>query len=81
MLSVLLAFGADVNTRGYKGRTPLHEAAKYTANPKTIITLLDAGADGMLANDDGKTPFDLAVESVALNDAVAYRALKDARFK
>ena len=81
VLSVLLAAGADVNTRGYKGTTPLHEAAKYTANPKTIITLLDAGADGTLVNDDGKTPFDLAEENGALKDTVAYWALNDARFE
>ncbi len=60
--------------------TPLHEAAKWSENPEVIIALLNAGADGKVKNDNGKTAFDIAKENEYLKDTKAYWALQDARF-
>jgi hypothetical protein len=55
-------------------------AARYTKNPETIITLLEAGADGTAVNERGKTPFYYADENEALAGTDAYWALNDARY-
>ena len=61
VLSVLLASGADANTRGCQ-RQPYMKLLSIQPI-QTIIAITDAGADGTLVNDDGKTPFDLAEEN------------------
>ncbi len=56
----LLAGGADVTLRDYKGRTPLHVAAENKLEA-VVRLLLDAGADVLARDGEDKTPLDLAV--------------------
>ena len=58
-----LEAGADVNARGYKGMTPLHEAAdnKDAAAVKAALEeLLAAGADVRAMDDSGREPLHCA---------------------
>jgi ankyrin repeat protein len=58
---LLLAKGADVNAKGRKGYTPLHEAAMSLFQSTNLVELLLAkGADVNARNDDGQTPLHLA---------------------
>ena len=59
IVKLLVDHGADVNGRQGGGFTPLHSAAQND-DRESVETLLEAGADRSLANDDGKTPADLA---------------------
>ena len=60
-VEVLLEAGAPVDARAEGGSTPLHSAA-YNGNAAIMKALFDDGADPNVANDDGKTPLDLARE-------------------
>ena len=44
-LSPVTVAGEDVTTRGLRGITPLHEAARLNPNPEVLALLLEAGAD------------------------------------
>ena len=59
LISLLLTFGADPNSRQAGGWTPLHSAAA-NGDQQTVDLLLDAHAEPGLANDEGKTPAQLA---------------------
>ncbi|HEY9096195.1 MAG TPA: hypothetical protein VIN35_10660, partial [Hydrogenophaga sp.] len=54
-LPVLVAAGGDVNqrARGYRNQTAFHTALQY-APQATIETMLSAGADVQLADDQGE---------------------------
>ena len=56
----LIAHGADVNARGFGGRTPAHFAAERNTGPKTLALLVEAGADLSARDDDGQTPLEIA---------------------
>jgi uncharacterized protein len=58
---LLIAQGADVNTRQAGGFTPLHQASAGGAR-EIVILLLEAGADPGLTCDRGKTAADFARE-------------------
>lgn len=72
VVHVLIGGGADVNTRRNNGQTALHRAALW-GHPKIVKTLLDAGADPSLRDDDSKSAFDLTkvAEGVKLRPGVA----------
>lgn len=56
-----LALGANVNSRGNHGYTPLLLAVEYSYSGAEIVTLLlEKGADPNLANDSGDTALMLA---------------------
>lgn len=50
---MLLEAGADPTICGFRGRTPLHQAA---GNPAVVRLLLEFGADVDARDDDGETP-------------------------
>lgn len=49
----------QINAKNPKGETALHEAARF-GSEKTLTALLKAGAKKDIANNDGKTPLDVA---------------------
>ena len=69
MVSLFLSAGAEeIDARDENGRTPLHLAASYeTADREMVRLLLSAGANGGLADNDGTTPLDAAVEQFILS--------------
>ena len=56
----LIAHGADVNARGWGGRTAAHLAAERNTGPKTLALLVESGADLAVRDDDGRTPLEIA---------------------
>ncbi len=60
-VKTLLRHGAPVNAPAEGGGTPLHSAA-FNGNAAIIEALVAHGADWDAADDDGKTPRDLARE-------------------
>ena len=59
LVDLLLARGAEPNSKESSGSTPLHNAAGH-GNAPIIERLLAAGADRAALNNDGKTPADIA---------------------
>ncbi|WP_333023292.1 ankyrin repeat domain-containing protein [Wolbachia endosymbiont of Pentidionis agamae] len=59
LLDTLLKSGVDINIRGKRGNTPLHNAA-YLLSYDTVLFLIERGANFKIKNDDGKLPLDLA---------------------
>ena len=57
----LIAAHPDLDIRGQQGMTPLHVAAMMD-DDVSVAHLLAAGATRDLADDNGKTPLDLARE-------------------
>lgn len=57
ILTKLLEFGADPNIKAID--TPLHQAARG-GNKPGVMKLLEAGANPIMINYEGKTPWDLA---------------------
>jgi ankyrin repeat protein len=57
--ATLLVRGADVNARQHGGFVPLHTPAQHGDRLMTEL-FLDNGADPRIANDEGKTPADIA---------------------
>jgi ankyrin repeat protein len=74
IVTMLLAAGADPNTRQRHGFTPLHSAAA-NGDLTSVEALLAAGADAGATNDEGRTPLDLAE---AEGDLVVADALRNA---
>jgi ankyrin repeat protein len=60
VVMLLLRRGANINARGFKGHTALHECAFYN-RPAMADLLLSRGADPNVKDDDGRTPADLAI--------------------
>jgi ankyrin repeat protein len=61
IVGLLLRDGASVNARQTGGHSALHAAAA-AGNTVMARRLLEHGADPDLADDDGRTPVDLARE-------------------
>jgi len=59
LVDLLLARGAEPNSKESSGSTPLHNAAGH-GNAPIIERLLAADADRAALNNDGKTPADIA---------------------
>ena len=58
-ISLLIANGADINTKGEHGYTPLHDAVEQ-GHMEVVKLLLTYGADKSIKNDDGTSPAGLA---------------------
>jgi uncharacterized protein len=67
-LKVLLDAGADVNSRGPRGLTPLHEAARWGWNA-TVQFLVDRGAD-LNAKSQSLDPTKDPVEKTVIDSAM-----------
>jgi len=78
VLRVLLEAGCYVNARGPRGTTPLMWAARLAKHPGAVEALLQAGANGTLRDDAGKTAFDHVQSNHALMATTAYNALRQA---
>lgn len=61
-VKLLLAQGASVDTRRDNGQTPLHRTAEW-GRPLIMQALLDAGADRIARDNNGKTALDIANNS------------------
>ena len=59
---MLIANGADVNAKGWKGLTPLHDAASNKSHKETVELLLAKGADVNAKTNDGRTPLDVTIQ-------------------
>ena len=59
VIKLLVAAGADVNGRDDRGNTALHGAVLRGYND-VVKTLIQAGANPYRANNDGKSPADIA---------------------
>ena len=76
---ILLEHGANVNIRGPRERTPLHESI---ANVDMVQSLLNKGADVNCEQDDGRTPLHLAASCGELKAArvlVEHKAYVDSQ--
>lgn len=58
LIETMLEKGADINHRNHRGDTALHRLA--TGGGPTATFLVEKGADALLANNAGKTPYDIA---------------------
>jgi ankyrin repeat protein len=59
-ICLLLISGAEVNQLDNEQRTPLHDSVDY-AHRIITTTLLDHGANALLADSNGQTPYHIAV--------------------
>ncbi len=76
-MKVLIDAGAEIDSRGFQGQTPLMLAAYRITNAESIRLLLDAGADVNAQDNYGETPLILAAASPNSNPE-ALRVLIDA---
>ncbi|MBA8754953.1 ankyrin repeat domain-containing protein [Wolbachia endosymbiont of Drosophila bicornuta] len=67
-VSLLLAAGADPNTKNHEGETPLHYAAAI-GNSEGVSSLLRGGANSNICDKQGKTPQRVAVDDGHYNVA------------
>jgi ankyrin repeat protein len=81
LVQLLLSHGASVNSPGYKGQTPLFQAAENGSIP-VCQTLVAHGADVNAKDADGLTPLHVAVEhdhSLAAEFLITNKAQIDAK--
>jgi len=80
-IRLLFSAGADPNLSAEpvcNRMTPLHTAA-FDATPETIQALLDAGCDRMALDDEGHTPYEIALHFRGNDDAAVLNLLKPTR--
>lgn len=58
LIELMLRHGADINHQNHRGDTALHRLA--AAGGPTATFLVERGADALLPNKEGKTPYDIA---------------------
>ena len=79
----IIAEGAKLEARNYRGKTPLHAAADYYETAPAIRVLLKAGANLEARDDEGNTPLHLAAAYEGplrehAGDAIKIKALLEA---
>lgn len=80
-LKFFVESGANINHRDKNGLTVLHNAAKYSEFPKSVLYLLNKGADHKARTIKGKTALDLIKENDSLKDSEARWKLHDLSFE
>ncbi|MCY4447142.1 MAG: ankyrin repeat domain-containing protein [Rhodobacteraceae bacterium] len=63
----LVEAGVDPNSQNSYGNTPLHKIVRMSCNNSALDFLIRSGADPYLENKKGKSPFDVASDSVKRN--------------
>ena len=63
----LVAAGAEVDARNDIGRTPLHQAANFRS-AEVVESLLNAGADPTLEDNEGNRPVDLVGRNARIEE-------------
>ena len=63
IINKLLQFpNIDINSKGYNGRTPLHECLiSQNTNMKILCDLISAGADFSAQDNKGETPLNIVI--------------------
>jgi cytohesin len=74
VVNLLIQRGANLNSRGFEGRTALHETAFFNC-PQMTELLLTNGADPNLKDRDGKKPIDVAIKEGKLARATVINLL------
>ena len=67
MIDLLVAKGADINQRGWRGETPLHQAACF-GRTEQMAVLLSHNADVRAKDAYGRTPRQVAADFGHLNE-------------
>jgi ankyrin repeat protein len=80
VIKAFIVAGADVNTQGERGFTPLHLAIQWQ-DAQILKLLLEAGANPLAVNDDGKTPYDMLKPEDFPNFSPEFTKLLDTHFK
>ena len=78
VVSRLLKAGANVDSAGEYGYTPLMAAAMDSTDPDVISLLLKHGANVHLVSPDGRTAFDYARDNPAISKDKVYLQLNGA---
>ncbi len=63
----LVELGLDPNSQNSHGNTPLHKIVRMNSNNAALDFMIKSGADPYLENNKGKSPFDIASDSVKRN--------------
>ena len=71
-----LSAGEDPNEQDRQGLTPLHRAARDTADPAVIEALLDAAADPRTYTTSSKLPWQFARKNEKIKGSAAYQRLR-----
>ncbi len=71
IIAALVKAGGDPNAPDEKGQTPLHQAARRTANLDIITALVKAGADPNAPDEKGQTPLHVAAWFTTNPDIIA----------
>ena len=72
MIELLLAAGADLETKDAQGATPLHFAAGQNVNQRVLERLIELGADVDAREQAGATPLHAAASNSRSDEIVAF---------
>ena len=71
IIQMLIDYGADMNVKDAKGRTPLHIVATGRPSIEKMELLIEHGADVNAVDDEGKTPLAYVLQGTPVNSFFA----------
>ena len=80
VVRLLVAHGAELDSRGWEGKTPLACACQRPSSLEIVKCLVENGADIDLANDHGRTPLHYAMDSRNGADNARWLLMRGAAF-
>ena len=80
VVRLLVAHGAELDSRGWEGKTPLACACQRPSSLEILKCLVENGADIDLANDHGRTPLHYAMDSRNGADNARWLLMRGAAF-